>query len=319
MRFIKRYYHYGAVLIALAGSVLVEAGLPTAPGQPVTDAPYFLYFLGLVAAAYVAALVAMTRSRAVAAWLRENNNLLAGALALLAGINFICSKVDVLPVLFFPSLDRIFAVFVNDRELLITCVLSSGALLVEGTVIGCALGLLCGILIGFNKRAAYWLNPFTKSIGPIPATAWSPLALSVLATSYDAAVFMIALAVWFPVTVMTSSGIQNTPQVYFEVADTLGAGHWYKIFRVGVPAALPDIFLGLFYATAGAFITLVTAEMFGAKTGIGWYLNTQKAMMLYANEYAGLIVLALLCNIIFKLVFVLRSHALSWQKGVIKW
>ena len=54
------------------------------------------------------------------------------------------------------------------------------------------------------------------------------------------------MAVWFPVTMLTSSGIANVPVSYLDVARTLGAGRRYLIFRVAIPAAMPSIFLGLF-------------------------------------------------------------------------
>ena len=57
---------------------------------------------------------------------------------------------------------------------------------------------------------------------------------------------------------------------------------------------MPHIFLGLFNGTCASFITLMTAEMIGAKYGIGWYVNWQKEMMAYANVYAGLMVIAVL-------------------------
>lgn len=251
--------------------------------------------------------------------IEKNGPLIAGGVLVLNIINLVCSKFALLPVLFFPSLDRIFAVFAKDRTLMVECVLTSGKLLLIGFAIGATLGFVTGLLLGFSKRFAYWINPLTKIIGPIPATSWSPLVLSLFSTSYQAAVFMIALSVWFSITVMTSSGIQNIQQSYFEVADTLGAGKFYKVFRVGVPAAMPSIFLGLFYATTSSFVTLLTAEMFGCKSGIGWYLNWQKSMMLYANVYAGLILLAVLCNLIIKLLLVFKDRILIWQKGVIKW
>ena len=251
--------------------------------------------------------------------LENTGPLLAGGVFALNMINLVCSKYSLLPVLFFPSLDRVFGVFVNDRALLIQCILSSGKLLIIGFTVGAVSGFTTGILVGFHTKTAYWINPFIKIIGPIPATSWSPLVLSLFSTSYQAAVFMIALSVWFPITVMTSNGIQNVQQTYFEEADTLGAGKLYKIFKVGIPAALPNVFLGFFYAATGSFVTLVTAEMFGCKSGIGWYLNWQKSMMLYANVYAGLILLAVSCNMIITLLFKFKDKILGWQKGVIKW
>ncbi|WP_242861453.1 ABC transporter permease [Cellulosilyticum ruminicola] len=306
-------------IVSVIGAILIDRLIPNSVEQPQANATYFLYFLYIVGTLFVAVYITALFHEGVSKKLEETSPLIAGGILILNIINIVCSKLALLPVLFFPSLDRVFGVFVNDRVLMLECILSSGRLLVIGFVIGALLGFITGLLLGFNRKIAYWVNPLTKVIGPIPATSWSPLVLSLFSTSYQAAVFMIALSVWFPITVMTSSGIQNIQQSYFEVADTLGAGKLYKVFRVGVPAAMPSIFLGLFYATTGAFITLVTAEMFGCKSGIGWYLNWQKSMMLYANVYAGLILLAVLCNLIIKILFKFKDRILIWQKGVIKW
>ena len=306
-------------LLSIVLAVAVDLLITDSANQPKAEAPYYLYFLYIVGAIAVVWYLISFFYKKAADKLEEKGPLLAGGILLLNIINIVCSKFALLPVLFFPSLDRVLGVFVNDRVLMLECIISSGKLLLIGFTVGAVLGFFTGILVGFNKKIAYWINPFTKIIGPIPATSWSPLVLSLFSTSYPAAVFMIALSVWFPITVMTSSGIQNVAQTNFEVADTLGAGKFYKVFKVGVPAALPSVFLGFFYATTGSFVTLVTAEMFGCKSGIGWYLNWQKSMMLYANVYAGLILLAVLCNLIIKLLFKLRDKALGWQKGVIKW
>jgi NitT/TauT family transport system permease protein len=293
--------------------------MPNSVLQPATPQPYFLYLLYIALAVFVLLYLLSFFIKPVADKLDQTGPLLAGGVLLLNIVNIVCSKLALLPVLFFPSLDRVFGVYVNDWELLLKCIGSSGKLLLIGFSIGAVIGFGTGILVGFNKKAAYWFNPFVKIIGPIPATSWSPLVLSLFSTSYQAAVFMIALSVWFPITVMTSNGIQNVQQTYFEVADTLGAGKLWKVFKVGIPAALPSVFLGFFYATTGSFVTLVTAEMFGCKLGIGWYLNWQKSMMLYANVYAGLILLAVLCNLIITLLFRVKDRLLLWQKGVIKW
>ena len=307
-----------SVIISIILAILVQAFIPNSALQPETR-PYFLYFLYILGAVFLIVYIASFFIKKLSDKLEGSGPLVAGGVLILNIINIICSKYSLLPVLFFPSLDRVAGVFINDRALLLKCVLSSAKLLVIGFSIGALIGFITGILIGFNKKTAYWINPLIKVIGPIPATSWSPLVLSLFSTSYQAAVFMIALSVWFPIVVMTSNGIQNIQQTYFEVADTLGARKLYKVFKVGIPAALPSVFLGFFYATTASFVTLVTAEMFGCKSGIGWYLNWQKSMMLYANVYAGLILLAVLCNLIITLLFRVKDKILGWQKGVIKW
>ena len=41
--------------------------------------------------------------------------------------------------------------------------------------------------------------------------------------------------------------------------------------------------------------------------------------MSYANVYAGLIVMSLVCFVVISVLFKLRDRLLVWQKGVIKW
>lgn len=306
-------------ILSILFAILLHKVIPDSKLHPLASRPYYTYFLIAVLIIYLVFYVASFFRTKLEERLTEKAPLFAGAVLLINVINLVTVKFVLLPVLFFPSLDRIFGVFVNDRELLVRCIIASFKLLLNGFAIGAVLGFVTGLLLGFSKRFSYWVTPLTKVIGPIPATSWSPLVLSLFSTSYQAAIFMIALAVWFPITLMTSSGIQNVQNSYFEVSSTLGAGRLYKIFKVGVPAAMPQIFLGVFYATCGSFVTLVTAEMFGCESGIGWYLNWQKSMMLYANVYAGLILLAGICTLVITLVFRIKDKILIWQKGVIKW
>lgn len=234
-------------------------------------------------------------------------------------LNILTVKTAKLPVLYFPSLDRIFGVLLEDSAFIGKCLLYSLRLQLTGWFFGAAAGIFTGVAIGFSKRVKYWVYPLVRVLGPIPSTAWIPLVLISFPTVVSASAFLIAIAVWFPTTVLTSSGIASISNAYFEAAATLGASGRYTIFKVGIPAAMPHMFIGLFNGTTSSFITLVTAEMLGAKYGIGWYINWQKDMMAYANVYAGLIVMSITCYCIITLLFKMRDKILIWQKGVIKW
>ena len=74
----------------------------------------------------------------------------------------------------------------------------------------------------------------------LPIAYLIPLVLTTFPTPFGASVFIIALAVWFPVQLMTSSGIQNTSKVYFEVGKTLGAKTFTRDFG-GKPSLEPPI------------------------------------------------------------------------------
>jgi len=303
------------VLIALA----VHNLIPNSSLHPVAKSSYYntllLILLGISGLFFILSFFL----KKIRSSLEYKGPFLLGTAGLVIIINLITAKFALLPVIFFPSYDNILAVFVEQTALLGKCIWYSFRLLLLGVFWGVLIGFITGVLLGFSKKVYYWINPYIKLIGPIPATAWIPLVLTTFPTPFGASVFIIALAVWFPVQLMTSSGIQNTSKVYFEVGKTLGARTFFQVFRIAVPAALPNIFQGTFNGICAAFIALMTAEMFGAKYGIGWYISYQKAMMLYSGVYAGLLMIAVFCTVIITVLFKVRGKLLSWQKGLIKW
>src|SRR3712207_8371811 len=65
------------------------------------------------------------------------------------------------------------------------------------------------------------LFPYTtlfrsRFVGPLPATAWLPIAFFAFPSSWSASIFLIALATGFPVTVLTWSGIAGVNKAYFD-------------------------------------------------------------------------------------------------------
>src|SRR6185369_10629000 len=172
-----------------------------------------------------------------------------------------------LPLPYFPSPAGVLQCVVNDWQPLADSTWHSLILLMGGYALGVVLGLVTGICIGWSVRVRYWGMPLLKVIGPIPATAWIPLAMVVSPNLTLSSIGLIGLAVWFPVSMLTASGISNTRASYLDVARTLGAGKVYLIFRVAVPAALPNIFIGLFMGLGASFLTLVVAETVGVKSG----------------------------------------------------
>ena len=116
---------------------------------------------------------------------------------------------------------------------------------------------------------------------------------------------------------LTASGVSSVNRSFYDVGRVLGASNWYLIRNVAVPASLPHVFVGLFMGLYYSFAVLVVAEMLGARYGLGWYIQFETAYSGYANVYATLIIMALLCSGIVRLLFFARDRLLVWQKGLI--
>lgn len=245
--------------------------------------------------------------------------LAAAVFLVLLAWDLITLKFKLLPLPYFPGPDKVLSTLVSDWQLLGKSTLYSLRLLAIGYAIGGTAGLVTGILMGWNKKWNYWITPLMRLIGPIPATAWIPVSMTIFPTSFWASIFLISLAVWFPVAVMTGSGIGNVQNAYFEVARTLGADEKYLIRKVAIPAAFPMIFIGLFMGLGMSFLTLIVAEMLGVKAGLGWYINWAQGWAEYGKVYASLIIIALIFSSLITLLFKIRDRILVWQKGLIKW
>lgn len=306
-------------IISIGVALVLQVVLQNSEKQREAAKPYFTYFLVFVFGIYILLYALSFFIKGIEKKIVYGGPFYAGIALFLNLLNVVTAKYALLPVLFFPSSDRVLEMFVKDGLFLLKCVAYSMKLLLTGFAWGGSIGFITGVLLGFSKKVAYWLNPITRVLGPIPTTAWTPLALSVFPTTYGASVFLIAFAVWFPTTLMTSSGIWSTSNSYYEVSKTLGASNLYQVFKVAIPSAMPNIFLGVFYGTCSSFITLMTAELMGSSCGIGWYVNHQKQMMVYSGVYAGLIIIALVCTTILTILFRVRDKVLIWQKGVIRW
>ncbi|MBP1564897.1 MAG: ABC transporter permease subunit [Oscillospiraceae bacterium] len=314
MNLFKKIIPILSAVLAIAVQILV----PRSSLHPQSK-PYFTYVLIGILSVYLIFFIASFRSKKLNEKLVYRGYFIGGVILFFNILNLLTAKLALLPILYFPSLDRVFGVMAEEYDVLIKCILYSLRLLGLGIFFGALIGIITGICLGFSKSFSYWISPVIRILGPIPSTAWIPLVLISFPSAVSASAFLVGLAVWFPTTLMTSSGISNIQNSYFEISGTLGAGHLYQVFKVGIPAAMPNMFLGLFNGICSSFITLVTAEMIGAKYGIGWYINWQKEMLSYANVYAGLIIIAVLFSVLITLLFRVRDRFLNWQKGVIKW
>jgi NitT/TauT family transport system permease protein len=206
---------------------------------------------------------------------------------------------------------------VTEWPRLMICIGYSLRLWAMGFGLGAAFGYVVGVALGWSKRFAYWGMPILKLIGPVPATAWIPVTFYFFPTTFDASVFIVALASGIPVMILTSSGVAAVNRIYYDVGRNLGANPWYLVSRIAIPSALPHTFVGLFMGLYYSFAVLVVAEILGAKWGLGWYIQFQTNYSGYANVYATLVIMALICAGLVKLLFMARDRLLNWQEGFI--
>jgi NitT/TauT family transport system permease protein len=306
-----------AVPAATLAALLIHSW--ASKNEPPAEARSYFIFLSLILALSVGAAALQVVWIRPRRWMEHMAPIIAAAIGTLTVWEIITSGLRWLPMPYFPGPAGVLQSLINDRALLFDSTWHSLILLISGYLLGVTVALVTGICIGWFAHARYWGMPLLKVVGPIPATAWIPLVMVISPSAMFSAVGLIALAVWFPVTMLTASGISNTRASYLDVARTLGARPSYLVFRVAIPAAMPNIFIGLFMGLGASFLTLVVAESVGVKSGLGWYVSWAQGWAEYGKVYAALVIMAAFFSSIMTVLFKVRDRVLVWQRGVIKW
>lgn len=184
-----------------------------------------------------------------------------------------------------------------------------------GFVIGTVLGVLLGLISGISWIGRRMVDPSVNAIRPISVTAWVPLALIIFGIGYKPAIFLTALATFFPVYVNTLSGARYAEGKLVQAAQMLGARPSQITFRVVMPAALPNIVVGMRVAAAIAWTTVVVAEMLGAKSGLGYTLMFSYSQFKFDYVVAAMISIGAAGFTTDKLLEYLAERRLRWVVG----
>jgi 1,4-dihydroxy-2-naphthoate octaprenyltransferase len=136
-------------------------------------------------------------------------------------------------------------------------------------LLGGALGMILGLLIGVSPTGSAILRPIMSLVNPIPKILLIPFVA--LAFGYNEQARVIALAIsLMPIILLdTAAAVDRIDPRYFEVARGYGASRWDAFWTVALPASLPSVINTLRLGLAYSLTLIVGVELFGAQTGIG--------------------------------------------------
>ena len=139
-----------------------------------------------------------------------------------------------------------------------------------------ALGIPLGLLMGQFRFVERALDPILQLFRQTSALALYPVFILFLGLGETSKVFVIFWATLFPILLSTIGGVKGVDQKLIEMSRVYGARHSTIFARVILPAALPQIFVGLRLSATTSLLLLIAAEMIGANKGIGFsVLNAQ--------------------------------------------
>jgi ABC-type nitrate/sulfonate/bicarbonate transport system permease component len=201
---------------------------------------------------------------------------------------------------FYPSPVRVFRSFVDlvERGILPVYLLDSMLRYLISISIGTAIGIALGLALGLSPLLHRLFGSFVNFLYAIVEGAWIPLFVVWWGYGFKVILILLIYIIIFPVLYNTLLGVRTVPQVYLNMARSLGASRLHLLTQVILPAALPHILTGFRVGAGFAFRGLIFAEMLAAKTGIGYLIYEGVSSQNTARTVVGMICMGLVWMLI---------------------
>ncbi|MDR1362918.1 MAG: ABC transporter permease subunit [Spirochaetaceae bacterium] len=243
---------------------------------------------------------------------RAKNYYWASALIFAAAFVIYGIATETSGVLIFPSLSKIARAAVKSRELLARGIASSLMLLLPSVSVSVLLGISAGAFVGLRGRLKLILMPVFRALNPIPSTMLIPYAIALLPTFWLSSAAIITLGVFWPVLMSTLHGIAMLEPRWLDNARCLNLKGAKLVFRIILPGAMPQILSGIGSGLILSFILLTVAEIFGARSGLGYFVSYYADFAEYDRVVAGMLVLSAVVTIIMLVFDRIQARVLHW-------
>jgi ABC-type nitrate/sulfonate/bicarbonate transport system permease component len=185
-----------------------------------------------------------------------------------------------------------------------------------GFVIAVVAGILIGIPLGLSRWARLWALPHIEYWRAVPPPALLPISVILLhSIGNRQKVAFIAFFCMFPVLLNTIDGVRGIDPTLVETGRSYGLGRLERVWRIVLPAALPQIVAGMRNSLSLAVITMVLAEYFSSSSGVGYVLLISKNTFQLAPMWAAIVLIGLLGYLLNLLFVIAERRLLAWHRG----
>ncbi|MHC5234358.1 ABC transporter permease [Brucella sp. LJL56] len=209
-------------------------------------------------------------------------------------------------------LNRAVTLFLNGQ--LAGDIFASLRRVLSGFVLGVALAIPVGFLMGWYRIARSLIEPWVQFFRMIPPLAVIPLAIVTLGIDESPKIFVIFLASFLSSVVATYQGVISVDRTLINAARVLGAKDATIFARVIVPASVPFILVGVRIGLGSAWATVVAAELIAAQSGLGYRM--QQAQLYYdlPTIFVSLVTIGILGLFMDRLLQAADRRLTQWQE-----
>jgi ABC-type nitrate/sulfonate/bicarbonate transport system permease component len=174
-------------------------------------------------------------------------------------------------------------------------------------------GIPFGLLVGRVKFLEAAFMPWFAFLRPIPAIAFVPLVILWFGIGEFSKILVIFFSSFLYITVSTIAGVKSVPVQILRAGYSLGALDHKSFLYVILPAALPQIMVGLRLGSAIAWTLVVAAELVAAQRGLGYMIMDASTFFRVKDVYVGLILIGVIGFLLESVIAAVEARLVHWR------
>ncbi|TAG50200.1 MAG: ABC transporter permease subunit [Betaproteobacteria bacterium] len=232
---------------------------------------------------------------------------------------FTITSLGLIKPLFLPSPQAVFGQFyeyvtgaANDKPLWEHFAMSMFRVF-AAFLLACVTAIPIGIAMGMNRVARGIFDPPIEFYRPLPPLAYLPLVIIWFGIGELPKVLLIFLSCFAPLALAARFGMKSATQEQMNALYSMGANYRQVVRHVILPAALPEILVGMRIAIGFGWTTLVAAEMVAASTGLGQMVLNASNFLRTDIVIMGIIVIGVVAYLFDLLMRFVEKKLVPWK------
>jgi len=182
-----------------------------------------------------------------------------------------------------------------------------------GFVIAALLGIVLGAILTESRTIRRALFPIVISSQTVPILAIAPVLVIWFGFGMFPKIVIVVLITFFPVTIMTVTGLESIHRDMVNLLRSLSATRWQMFFRVRFPAALPFIFAGLKTSAVISVIGAFVGEYAGATEGLAPVMIIANSSFQTEVVFAAILYLSAMGVFMYGALLLIERRVIPWH------
>lgn len=182
-----------------------------------------------------------------------------------------------------------------------------------GFVLSTILGVTLGVLMAWVRVFYALMEPIVELLRPVPTIVFVPIIILYAGLGREMNVIAILISATIPILIASYAGARGVSAALRDTAATFNLSWWQTMREIVIPAAAPEIFIGLRLALAGSFVIAIAAGMIAGNSGVGYYIIHAQQTLDIARMYAGAATVAIVGYLLNTGFLIMERRVLHWH------